>query len=140
MLVLIFLYTIKVRLRNAFIVSLFMLAGYEFAAVFFQDILSTQDGVIIFINNNFFFVSAIVIGILACSMIEKTSKDEFIMRNLIVNEVAQEVLHYCEVIKRKDDENLDKILKLLSEKPRNFDEMLNFYYEVSRLREENDNH
>lgn len=141
-LVLIYLFTVvRVRLVNAIVVGAIIILGYEYVAVFFQDILATRNGKIIFLNNNFFFLSAATLSIHACSLIEKSMKDEYTMRCLIVEEVFQEIRFYFGIYELKDgdsevDANVQKLLDFLTEKPRSLDDMLrNYYlYKISKLK------
>jgi len=87
MLVIMWSYTF-VRLRFVFatLSCWFIVAGYEISAIIFQDMLSSEDLLKAFINNNFFFISANIIGMFVCYHIETYARRDFLQRLLIMEE------------------------------------------------------
>lgn len=65
--------------------SLVITVGYQIVAIFKQDLLHI-DRLPIFINNNFFFLSASIIGMLAAYTIEVFIRRDFIQRQEIIIE------------------------------------------------------
>ncbi len=86
-LVLIWIYTfIRLRFWSSLIAGLIITAGYEIVAIFVQHL--PQDGfdsenMLVFINNNFFFISANIIGLCASYNIEKIHRNNFLQRQTI---------------------------------------------------------
>jgi len=81
MLVLMWTYTfVKLFFFQATIVCWIIVLGYEFVAIFIQELLLTSDLIKIFINNNFFFISSNIIGMFACYLIELYTRNDFLQR------------------------------------------------------------
>jgi signal transduction histidine kinase len=89
-LVIIWIYTfIRLRFWNGIISALIITAGYELVAVFIQHLTAgglSDENMLVFINNNFFFISANIIGLWASYHIEKLHRSDFIQKQIIKNE------------------------------------------------------
>ncbi len=81
MLVLMWIYTlIRLRFIYATAVSWIITITYEVIAVKVNSLLSSPDNLTVFINNNFFFISANVIGMFASFTIEWYMRKNFLLR------------------------------------------------------------
>jgi len=54
--------------------------GYELTAILIKDYTASREALTVFINNNFFFLSANVIGMFACYLLERYTRKEFRQR------------------------------------------------------------
>ncbi|CAG1002893.1 two-component system, OmpR family, phosphate regulon sensor histidine kinase PhoR [Methanosarcinales archaeon] len=73
------------RLRYAYatIISLIVVLGYEVVAIGFQNLLTgpqQQIGIPVFLNNNFFFISSLIIGNIAGLTLEIYMRKDFLQR------------------------------------------------------------
>jgi serine phosphatase RsbU (regulator of sigma subunit) len=83
-LVIMWSYTLaSLRYKYAAIISWAIIAGYELMIVFLQNLTSSPDLIPSFINNNFFFISSNIIGMMAGYYIELFSRKDFLQRLLI---------------------------------------------------------
>ena len=73
----------RLRFIVASIICWLIVIGYEFAAVFVLGMLGTRELLIVFINNNFFFIAANVMGMVVCFIMERYARVDFINRRLI---------------------------------------------------------
>lgn len=75
-----------VRLRFIFATTAcwIILLGYELTSLCMENILSSPELLKVFINNNFFFISANIIGMTANYYIESYIRKDFLQRLLIV--------------------------------------------------------
>lgn len=93
-LVLMWNYTLlRLRFVYATISSLILVGGYEFVAIYDQNMLAGGlDGanLPIFLNNNFFFLSSNVIGMLICYTIENYMRMDFRLR-MDINKAFEEL-------------------------------------------------
>ncbi len=81
MLVLMWIYAlVRLRFIYASAVSWVITITYEVVAVSINRLLGTPDNVTVFINNNFFFISANVIGMFASFTIEWYMRKNFLLR------------------------------------------------------------
>ncbi len=81
MLVLMWIYTlIRLRFIYATAVSWIITITYEFIAVKINSLLGSPDNLTVFINNNFFFISANIIGMFASFTIEWYMRKNFLLR------------------------------------------------------------
>jgi len=81
MLVLIWIYTlVRLRFTHATAVGWLITISYEIVTIFFNKLLATPDGTILFVNNNFFFLSANVLGMFASFTIEWYMRKNFLLR------------------------------------------------------------
>jgi hypothetical protein len=137
-LVLIFLYTVlRLRLAYATTTGLLILFGYEAVAVFWQHLLNTPSGIALFVNNNFFFVSASILGFLSCAYIEKAARNEYVMRHIVVAEVFLEFRHFSELYDLGEKRKFQEFLRFLSSSPRTLEEMiLNYQFYKDIIEEE----
>jgi serine phosphatase RsbU (regulator of sigma subunit) len=77
-LVIMWVYTFaRLKFKFAVIVSWTIVIIYEIIAIFFQDMLFSDKAFRIFLSNNFFFISANVIGMMVCYLLEDYSKRDF---------------------------------------------------------------
>lgn len=87
-LVLIWIYTlIRLRFWNSVISGLIITLGYEIIAIFVQQLTHESpksENMLIFINNNFFFLSANIIGLFASYHIEKLHRSDFLQKQTIL--------------------------------------------------------
>ncbi len=74
---------VRMRFRYSTITSWTIVAGYELMTVVLQNLVSTPDLYPSFINNNFFFISSNIIGMMAGYYIELFSRKDFLQRLLI---------------------------------------------------------
>jgi serine phosphatase RsbU (regulator of sigma subunit) len=74
---------VRLRFVYASAVCWLIIAGYELSAVLFQHMTGSSDLLRAFINNNFFFLSANIIGMLVCYSIETSSRRDFLQRRMI---------------------------------------------------------
>ena len=90
MLVIFMIYTfIRLRFWNSIISALTITLGYELIAVFIQHLTSAgmkSENMMVFINNNFFFISANIIGMWASYYIEKLQRSNFLQKRIILEE------------------------------------------------------
>jgi signal transduction histidine kinase len=90
------------RLRYAYatIISLIVVLGYEVVAIGFQNLLTgpqQQIGIPVFLNNNFFFISSLIIGNIAGLTLEIYMRKDFLQRVEI--ERANEKLKKLDTLK-----------------------------------------
>lgn len=71
----------RIRFKNSNIVAALILLGYEVIAIAFQDVLKDYSNAIIFINNNFFFLTTIILGLFSNYFIELYMRKDFNNRN-----------------------------------------------------------
>lgn len=96
MLVIIWIYSlVRLRFIYATAVSLLITVGYEINAVFVNGLLATPDNRMVFINNNFFFIGANILGMFACFTIEWYMRKNFLLREEInkANNLNSKYLH-----------------------------------------------
>ena len=93
-LVIVWSYTlVRLKFINATIVGWIIVAAYEFAAVFYQDLWKSDRLINAFISNNFFFISANIIGMFASYHMEMYTRRDFLQRLMIIedqNKIEQE--------------------------------------------------
>lgn len=83
-LVLMWAYTFtRLSFRTASILCWLVVIGYEIIAVFYQNLLNSPELTLVFINNNFFFISANVLGMFVAYFIELSDRRDFIQREVI---------------------------------------------------------
>jgi HPt (histidine-containing phosphotransfer) domain-containing protein len=81
MLVLMWVYALaRIRFVYATAVSWLITFSYEIVAIFINKMLGSSDNFMVFINNNFFFISANVIGMFASFTIEWYMRKNFLLR------------------------------------------------------------
>ncbi|MEK6793978.1 MAG: PP2C family protein-serine/threonine phosphatase [Spirochaetota bacterium] len=84
LLVIMWVYTmIRLRLLYAIIVCWTVVIAYEASAIFSQKMLMSPELVTGFINNNFFFISANVIGMFVNYHMERYTRSDFMQRRMI---------------------------------------------------------
>ncbi len=90
-LVLIYVYTFtKMRFAYASITSWLTVAGYEAVAIAAQGMLRTHESFIVFLNNNFFFIAANILGMIVCYYMERYARQDYLRRLLVIEK--QELL------------------------------------------------
>ncbi len=72
---------VRLKFIYATITSWLITFTYEIVAVFLNNMLATPENITVFINNNFFFLSANVIGMFASFTIEYYLRKNFLLRN-----------------------------------------------------------
>ena len=88
-LVLMWVYTFtRMRFRLATLTCWLIVLGYEAAGVLLLRMLSDQELFVVFINNNFFFIAANVIGMVVCYLMEVLARKDFLRRLLIIEKQA----------------------------------------------------
>ncbi len=81
MLVLMWVYALaRIRFIYGTATSLLVTISYEIIAIFVNNMLKTPENVTVFINNNFFFLSANIIGMFASFTIEYYMRKNFLLR------------------------------------------------------------
>jgi hypothetical protein len=94
----------RMRFIYSAITSWCIVLSYEFVAVYFHSMLSIPDRVPLFLNNNFFFISANVIGMLSCFLIEYLLRNDFLLRKKIwLEEEKEKQRAYQELSKTKKE-------------------------------------
>jgi signal transduction histidine kinase len=87
-LVIVWIYAfIRLRFWNSLIASLIIVTGYEIVAIFIQHLTSKgldNNNLLVFINNNFFFISANILGLFASFHIEKLHRSDFLQNQTIL--------------------------------------------------------
>jgi sensor histidine kinase regulating citrate/malate metabolism len=82
MLVIMWIYAlVRLRFIYATIISWLLTFTYEIVAIYLKEMLATPENITVFINNNFFFLSANIIGMLASFTIEYYLRKNFLLRN-----------------------------------------------------------
>jgi two-component system, chemotaxis family, sensor kinase CheA len=82
MLVIMWIYAlVRLKFIYATITSWFITFTYEIVAISLNNMLATPENITVFINNNFFFLSANVIGMFASFTIEYYLRKNFLLRN-----------------------------------------------------------
>ena len=100
-LVLMWSYTlVKLRFIYATVSCWIIVLAYEIVTIFIQDLLTTPQHLIIFINNNFFFISSNILGMFACYMIELYTRKDFLQRREIATNREELVLKHNELERR----------------------------------------
>ena len=90
-LVLIYVYTFtKMRFALATITSLLIILGYEAVGVGPLRMLGAHESFIVFLNNNFFFIAANIMGMIVCYYVERYARKDYLRRLLVVEK--QELL------------------------------------------------
>ncbi len=134
----------RLRLTYAVTSSFVILAGYNLIEVLFNRRHSGglgSDGLSIFINNNFFFMAANIIGIIACFTIEYFLRRDFQQRKIIgdeqiktlklldtVDETAVELVQGS----RELIDSSVKIDDIISEHSRLMEEVVNISSDISK--------
>ena len=81
MLVIMWAYTfIRLRFIHAVAVCGLIVLGYEVVAIFHQQMLTTPENLACFVSNNFFFLSANLIGMTSCYFLERYARHDFEQR------------------------------------------------------------
>jgi PAS domain S-box-containing protein len=89
-LVIMWIYTfIRLRFWYALTASLIIVTGYEIVAIVYQGLLASPMGLLVFVNNNFFFVTANIIGGFAAYYLELHTRRDFAQRRTIELEKAK---------------------------------------------------
>jgi HPt (histidine-containing phosphotransfer) domain-containing protein len=84
MLVLMWIYTlVRLRFKYATTISLIITISYEINAIWINRLLDTPDNAMVFLNNNFFFIGANIIGMFASFTIEWYMRKNFLLREEI---------------------------------------------------------
>ncbi len=89
MLVLMWLYTFpRIYFRHAVVVGWLIVIAYEFVAIFHQKMLADSRSVAMFVNNNFFFISSNVMGMIVSYLMERSARKDFLQTQLIAEDQA----------------------------------------------------
>ncbi len=90
-LVLIYVYTFtKMRFGLAVLTSWIIVLGYEAAAIGALRMLTTHELFIVFLNNNFFFIAANIMGMIVCFYVERYARKDYLRRLIVIEK--QELL------------------------------------------------
>ena len=73
----------RLNFITATIICWIIVAGYELTSIFYQGLLNHPELTLVFINNNFFFISANVLGMFVAYFIELSERNEFIQDKII---------------------------------------------------------
>ncbi len=84
---------VQLRLRYALIPVLITIAAYEAVTLLYQRLLDAPDGLSLFLNSNFFFLSAFILGVSAGYFLEYYRRRDFLQRRGIESDLdaAREV-------------------------------------------------
>ena len=106
-LVLIWLYTfIRLRFWGSLISGLTITLSYEIVAIFIQRLTDggmESEGMLVFINNNFFFISANILGLFASYNNEKHHRSDFLQKRTIKEENAL-ILNFNKMLHQRNEE------------------------------------
>jgi len=104
-LVIFWIYTfVRLRFWNSIFAGLIITLAYEFVAIFVQNLLNgDRDHLLVFINNNFFFISANILGIAASYHIEKLYRIDFVQKQTIFDENIR-IVHYSNLLQQKNEQ------------------------------------
>jgi hypothetical protein len=97
---------LRLQFWYAIIPSVLIGIGYEFVAIYFQKLFTgniDDPGMQIFVNNNFFFISANIIGLSASYSLEVLFRNEF-TQNLKIENEKQEVIKFNNILHQKNHE------------------------------------
>jgi serine phosphatase RsbU (regulator of sigma subunit) len=84
-LVLIYVYTFtKMRFVLASLTGWIIVLGYEAAAVGVLRMLGSHESFIVFLNNNFFFIAANIMGMIVCYYMELYARKDYLRRLLVI--------------------------------------------------------
>ena len=103
---------VRLKFRYATAACWIIVLGYELTSLCMEDIFSSGELLKTFINNNFFFISSNIIGMIANYSIESYTRRDFIQRLLIV-ESRDQIGREKEVLKREIEERALVEKKLL---------------------------
>lgn len=76
----------RLRFFHALLVSCLVMAGYETIAIMHQNLLYSGDSISLFISNNFFFISSLILGMAASYFIEVYIRRVFVQRIRLAKE------------------------------------------------------
>jgi len=76
----------RLRFFHALLASCLVLAGYESIAIMHQKLLYSGDGMALFISNNFFFLSTLILGMATSYFIEVYIRRVFVQRIKLAQE------------------------------------------------------
>jgi signal transduction histidine kinase len=106
-LVFIWIYSfIRLRFWGSMVAGLTITLGYELVAIFIQDLTSSgmnSERMLVFINNNFFFISANILGLFASYHNEKLHRSDFLQKRTISEENAI-ILNFSKMLHQKNEE------------------------------------
>lgn len=77
---------VKLRFIQATAVGWVIVCAYELAAVLYQELWRSEQLMRVFINNNFFFISANIIGMFASYYMDVYTRRDFLQRLVIIEE------------------------------------------------------
>jgi len=109
---------VRLRFINATVSSLIVVAVYEFVAIYNHGMINDSKLLTIFLNNNFFFISANVIGMFASYLIEIYSRKDFIQRLMIVQKQNKIQEEHAKLLER------DELLRYELDMARNIQQQL----------------
>jgi signal transduction histidine kinase len=125
MLVIFWIYTfIRLRFWNSIIAALIITLGYEFIAIFIQHLTASgieSKNMMVFINNNFFFISANIIGLWASYHIEKLQRSNFLQNRIIIDENVR-IQNFSDMLMHKNEEILAQSAMIESQSKRLFEQ------------------
>ena len=106
-LVLIWLYTfIRLRFWDSMVSGLTITMGYELVAIFVQHLTDgtmESEGMLVFISNNFFFISANILGLFASYHNEKLHRSDFLQKRTISEENIM-IVDFSKMLHKKNEE------------------------------------
>jgi PAS domain S-box-containing protein len=74
---------IRLRFWYATLTGWVIVAGYQVVAIAYQHLLTAPMGMEVYVNNNFFFVTANILGMFAAYFIERYTRLDFLQRRAI---------------------------------------------------------
>jgi signal transduction histidine kinase len=94
----------RLRFIYASITSWLIILSYEYVVIFRQGILAQEGLIPIFLNNNFFFISSTIVGMLASFWMEYYLRNDFLLRKKIwLEEEKEKQRAYQELVKTKKE-------------------------------------
>jgi signal transduction histidine kinase len=97
----------RLRFVYATITSIIIILGYESVLIFIQGVLRQPDQIPIFLNNNFFFISANIIGMLSSFLIEYLLRNDFLLRKKLWIEEEKERIKTLQELAETKQELVD---------------------------------
>jgi class 3 adenylate cyclase len=76
----------RLRFVYATLSTILVLGGYEYISIVHQKLLVSEDGLVVFVSNNFFFVSSIILGMAASYFLEVYIRRVFAQRIRLAQE------------------------------------------------------
>ena len=79
----------RIRFVYATVTCWIVVAAYEFTGIYIQKMLEDRELLVVFINNNFFFIAANIMGMVINFLFERYARRDYVNRMLIVEKQDQ---------------------------------------------------